>query len=84
MTSNECLSLMNGIADGGAAPTPEAAMRVLAEYIARTSITMNPTDRERLLSVGATISSVSNGVHRSPPVRLDTDSWLGPDRRGWL
>ncbi|QEI06444.1 hypothetical protein FXN63_11835 [Pigmentiphaga aceris] len=81
MTSNECLSLMTGIADGGAAPTPEAAMRVLAEYIARASITMGATDRERLLSVGATIS---NGIQGARPPRADTESWLGPDRGGWL
>lgn len=78
MTSNECLSLMTGIADGGAAPTPEAAMRVLAEYIARMSQRMDGTDRERLLSVGATISGALPRSRRMP---CETESWLG--RGGW-
>jgi hypothetical protein len=78
MTSNECLSLMTGIANGGAAPTPEAAMRVLAEYIARAGASMDGTDRERLLSVGATLSGALPRGRRTP---FEAESWLG--RGGW-
>jgi hypothetical protein len=78
MTNNDCLSLMTGIANGGAAPTPEAAMRVLAEFISRTGPDMDPTDRERLLSVGATIAVTMPRPRRTPMV---TESWLG--RGGW-
>lgn len=80
MTSNDCLSLMTGIANGGAAPTPDAAMRMLAEYIARMSMSMSGTDRERLLSVGATISGSTDGLKKIP---LETESWLGPGHGGW-
>lgn len=78
MTSNDCLSLMSGIAAGGAAPTPEAAMRALAEYISRMSRDMDPTDRERLLSVGAAIAVALPRVKRTP---MTAESWLG--RGGW-
>lgn len=78
MTSNDCLSLMTGIANGGAAPTPEAAMRVLAEFISRTTHDLDATDRERLLSVGATIAMTMPRARRTPMV---AESWLG--RNGW-